>query len=317
MAGSNKDSALIAGNNEMELVDFRIMKQEAERVYEGIYGVNVAKVNEIIRLPKLTEIPGVPTFVEGIFDLRGVVIPVINLAKWLNIDVPKNKKIKPRVIIAEFNNLLIGFIVHEAKRIRRINWKNIEPAGFSGSGSADKGKITGVTRIENDEVLLILDLESVVEDLGFYKPEELTDDDSKKIFSGFALVLEDSKIAKKVVKDTLTKMGFTTVEANDGEEGLAKLEELYQKYGDELKKELKIIISDVEMPRMDGFHFAAKVKDDPRFKSIPIVFNSSISNQFNILNSAEVGGEAYLVKFDANQFYTEVARVIKNHLDEQ
>lgn len=317
MAGSNKSNALVAGSNEMELVDFRIMKQEAQKVYEGIYGVNVAKVNEIIRLPKLTEIPGVPDFVEGIFDLRGVVIPVISLAKWLNINVPENKKIKPRVIIAEFNHLLIGFTVHEAKRIRRINWKNIEPAGFSGSGSADKGKITGVTRIENDEVLLILDLESVVEDLGFFKPEELIEDESKKIFSGLALVLEDSKIAKKAVKDTLTKMGFTAVEANDGQEGLARLEELYEKYGDELSKELKIIISDVEMPRMDGFHFAAKAKDDPRFKSIPIVFNSSISNQFNILNSAEVGGEAYLVKFDANQFYKEVAKVIKNHLDEQ
>ena len=153
---------LKTGSNEMELVDFRIFKQSGDKVYEGIYGVNVAKVREIIKMPNLTELPGVPEYIEGIFDLRGVVIPVINLAKWMQINEPKDAAIKPRVIIAEFSEILIGFIVHEAKRIRRISWKDIEPANFaSGSGALDKGKITGVTRIENDEVLLILDLESI------------------------------------------------------------------------------------------------------------------------------------------------------------
>lgn len=317
MSGFVKDGALVAGSNEMELVDFRIIKEEGDKIYEGIYGVNVAKVNEIIRLPNLTEIPGVPDFVEGIFDLRGVVIPVVSLAKWLNITVPNSKKIKPRVIIAEFNNLLIGFIVHEAKRIRRINWKNIEPATFSsGASGVDKGKITGVTRIENDQVLLILDLESIVEDLGLYKSIDIKEQNGANLFEGLALVLEDSKIARKIVKETLGKMGFTVIEAIDGEAGIDKIEELYGKYGEDLSKHLKIIISDIEMPKMDGFHFAAKIKEDERFKKIPIVFNSSISNQYNILNSADVGGEAYLVKFDANQFYNEVAKVIKNHLND-
>ena len=164
-----KNDTLKIGTNEMELVDFRIYKVEKGKIYEGIYGINVAKVNEIIRLPELTELPGVPDYIEGIFDLRGVVIPVINLAKWMNVETPKNKKIKPRVIIAEFNNIMIRFIVHEAKRIRRINWKDIEPAHFSSSVSSnlDKSRITGVTRIEGDQVLLILDLESIFQDLGF------------------------------------------------------------------------------------------------------------------------------------------------------
>ena len=105
----------------MELVDFRIFKQAGDKVYEGIYGVNVSKVREIIKMPNLTELPGVPEYIEGIFDLRGVVIPVINLAKWMQINEPKDSAIKPRVIIAEFSEILIGFIVHEAKRIRRIS----------------------------------------------------------------------------------------------------------------------------------------------------------------------------------------------------
>jgi len=311
---TSKRDVLKVGTNELELVDFRIFKEENGEVYEGIYGINVSKVREIIKYPKLTELPGVPDFIEGIFDLRGVVIPVVDLAKWMGIKVPENTNIQPRVIIAEFNNVLIGFVVHEAKRIRRINWNDIEPASFvSGHGVLDKSKITGVTRIENNEVLLILDLESVVEELGFYQPE--VDADIKvESFSGMALILDDSATARKIVKDAMTKMGFTVIEAKDGKEGLEKLEEIYNIYGDQVKNELKIIVSDVEMPLMDGFHFAARVKDDPRFNEIPIVFNSSISDHFSEQRGKDAGGEGYLVKFDANTFYTEIAKIVRSHI---
>jgi two-component system chemotaxis response regulator CheV len=313
---SGDDNILKVGSNEMELVDFRIFKQEADGVYEGIYGVNVSKVREIIKMPKLTELPGVPQFIEGIFDLRGVVIPVVNLAKWMGIRAPEAREQNARVIIAEFNNILIGFVVHEAKRIRRINWKDIEPASFAGGeGALDQGKITGVTRIEDDAVLLILDLETVVQDLGLYAPAtaaELAPEMAH--FSGMVLLLDDSHTARKIVKEALEKMGFRVVEANDGEEGLERLDELYDRYGDALYEELKLIVSDVEMPRMDGFHFAANVKADGRFGKIPIVFNSSISDHFSEDRGKEAGGEAYLVKFDANAFYDEVARVVRSHI---
>ncbi len=308
-----KDSILKVGSNELELVDFRIFKEERGKVYEGIYGVNVSKVREIISLPKLTELPGVPDFVEGIFDLRGVVIPVIDLAKWMGVTVPERVKIKPRIIIAEFNNVLVGFIVHEAKRIRRINWNSIEPASFSsGGGLLDKSKITGVTRIENNEVLLILDLESVVQELGFYQ-SEVNLEDGKKIekFDGLALALDDSMIARKLVKDALERTGLKVVEAKDGEEGLNKLEDLYKTYGKDLNKHLKIIVSDVEMPKMDGFHFTKNVKDDSRYAGIPVIFNSSISDQFSTSRGIEAGGDAYLVKFDATKFYEEVSNLLK------
>ena len=313
--GVDLDNSLKVGSNEMELVDFRIYKKEGDKIYEGIYGINVSKVREIIKVPKLTELPGTPDYIEGIFDLRDVVIPVVNLAKWMGIEEPEDAKKNARVIITEFNNVLIGFIVHEAKRIRRISWSDIEPASFaSGGGALDGSKITGVTRIEDDAVLLILDLESVVQDLGLYEPD--VDDIPQEVekFSGMALVLDDSLTARKIVKDALEKMGFDVIEASDGEDALQKLEELYGIYEDELKEKLKIIVSDVEMPRMDGFHFAARVKEDERFNSIPIVFNSSISDHFSEDRGLEAGGEGYLVKFQANQFYDEVARVVHAHM---
>ena len=313
----NTNNVLKVGTNEMELVDFRILKQEDGYVYEGIYGVNVAKVREIIKKPKLTELPGVPHFVEGIFDLRGVVIPVVNLATWMGIESPKDVEANTRVIIAEFNNILIGFVVHDAKRIRRISWKDIEPASFAaGAGALDKSKITGVTRIEDDAVLLILDLENVVQELGLYTPDNGETAMHKNEFSGTALLLDDSSTARKIVKDALVEMGFKVIEAVDGEQGLVKLDELYDTYGDKLSDNLRLIVSDVEMPRMDGFHFAANVKEDGRFSKIPIVFNSSISDHFSELRGKEAGGEAYLVKFDATTFYDEVARIVNSHVEQ-
>jgi len=108
------DNSLKVGSNEMELVDFRILKEEDGEIYEGIYGINVSKVREIIKMPRLTELPGTPPYIEGIFDLRSVVIPVVNLAKWMGITAPESVEASSRVIITEFNNVLIGFVVHEA-----------------------------------------------------------------------------------------------------------------------------------------------------------------------------------------------------------
>ena len=157
--------------------------------------------------------------------------------------------------------------------------------------SLDKSKITGVTRIEDDAVLLILDLENVVQELGLYTPDNSGTDMHKDEFSGIVLLLDDSSTARKIVKDALVEMGFKVIEAMDGHEGLVKLQELFEMYGHEIGNHLKLIVSDVEMPRMDGFHFAANVKDDARFAKIPIVFNSSISDHFS-----EIRGKKQVVR---------------------
>jgi len=308
----SEKNVLKVGSNEMELVDFRIYKEEKGEVYEGIYGVNVSKVREIIKLPNLTKLPGAPKYIDGIFDLRGVVIPVVNLAKWMGIKKPKNKTISPRIIITEFNNVLIGFAVHEARRIRRVSWEDIEPTNFTSNdeGAFTQTKITGVTKIENGEVLLILDLESIIEELGLYSPStDITQIEIEK-FKGTALILDDSSTARRLVKNAMTEMGFNVVEAVDGIEGLKKLDEMLEIFGDNIADELKIIISDVEMPQMDGFTFASRVKADKRLKNIPLVFNSSISDHFSDIRGKEAGADAYLTKFDASVFYKEVASAI-------
>jgi two-component system chemotaxis response regulator CheV len=310
-----EDKTLKVGSNELELVDFRLYKKELNgEIYEGIYGINVAKVREIIKMPELTELPGSEDYIEGIFDLRGVVVPVVDLAEWMGINVPSEEEvsIKQRVIITEFNNILIGFIVHDAKRIRRISWADIEPASFtSGHGKLDKSKITGITRIENGEILLILDLESIVEEMGIFEAHlEDIDLDAIEKFSGMVLLVDDSATARRIEKDALEKMGFEVIEAINGEEGLQKLEELYSIYGENVKDKLKLILSDVEMPKMDGYHMAAKIHSDDRFKDVPLVFSSSISDAFSDIRGKAVGAEGYLVKFDSNKFYQQIADVL-------
>jgi two-component system chemotaxis response regulator CheV len=312
-----EDKTLKVGSNELELVDFRLFKKEPDgSIYEGIYGINVAKVREIIKMPELTELPGSEDFVEGIFDLRGVVVPVVDLAKWMGINVPDENEapIKKRVIITEFNNILIGFIVHDAKRIRRISWADIEPATFSaGQGKLDRSKITGITRIENGEILLILDLESIVEEMGFFESNLEIDEEKIEKFSGIVLLVDDSATARRIEKEALEKMGFEVIEATNGEEGLQKLEELYALYKDKLPSKLKLILSDIEMPKMDGYHMAARIHQDGRFKDIPLIFSSSISDAFSDVRGKEVGAEGYLVKFNPEKFYNKIISVLKEN----
>lgn len=119
--------------------------------------------------------------------------------------------------------------------------------------------------------------------------------------------------ARKRVKEMMQQMGFQVVEAKDGVEGINKLEELSQVYGESLNDTLKIIVSDVEMPQMDGFHFAARIKEDPRFKDIPIIFNSSLSNEFmNEKGVQEAGGEGYLVNLTLAISSMKLQRLLKN-----
>lgn len=302
--------------NEMELIDFRIYEMRDGEKYSGVYGINVAKVNEIIHMPVITEMPASVPYVLGIFDLRGSVMPIIDLAKWMNIKptdvvLPENRY----VIVTEFNNLQMGFIVDEVKRIRRISWGQIEPATYSATSEDSSFKITGSTKIEGGETLLILDLESIVDNLDFYSDiteanKTLTRKVDKKTFKGLVLVLDDSTTARKLITKALTEMGFDIVEAHDGEDGLEQLDKLYERYGDKLTSHLKVIISDVEMPKMDGFHFAEHVHNDERYKSIPLIFNSSICDKYSEEKGLKIGAEGYLVKFNADVLHDTIKDIL-------
>lgn len=315
MLKADKANLMNIASNEMELVDFRIYEEKEGETYEGVYGINVAKVSGIVTFPdEIFESPGSPDYLLGMFDLRGDILPLIDLSKWMNIkskdDVVREKK----VIVAEFNNKQLGFVVHIARRLRRVSWADIESAMFSLSNEDQRGKITGTTRIEDGRTLLILDLEGILDDLNLHMPSSGVDEANQfkptQKFDGTVLILDDSSTARKLLRNTMSEIGFDVVDAIDGEEGLERLEQLYKNWGDDISQHLKLIVSDIEMPRMDGFHFAARVKQDIRFAKIPLIFNSSVSDKFSASKGKEIGAEAYLVKFNAKLFYEEITRIL-------
>ncbi|STQ85658.1 chemotaxis protein CheV [Helicobacter muridarum] len=303
-------------SNGIELVDFRINEEINGEIYEGIYGINVAKVQEIIQMTETFDLPASPDYVLGVFDLRGIIIPLVDLAAWLNIKereakIPLQSK---RIIIAEFNNLKIGFLVHEAKLIRRITWDNVQAARFSSnSHNLERSKITGTTRIEDGKTLLILDLEGIIDDLDFYGDQQEKKElgDVFKKFDGNVLIVDDSTVARALLKKNLKKMGFVVLEAHDGSMAIQMLNELYKEHEDNISSYIRFIVSDIEMPKMDGFNFAEYIKNDKRFQTIPLIFNSSICDKFSAEKSKNIGVDAYLVKFDAKVFYEEISKILE------
>lgn len=279
---------LESGTNELEIVEFQIdqsVPATGDGVYHGFFGVNVGKVREIINTPEvITKMSGSPPCIEGIVELRGRIIPVINLPKWLgryNESLPLK-----RIIITEFNRSFNGFLVNNVTRIHRVSWEQVEPpTGVISMECQDS--ITGVIKFDK-KIVLILDFEKIVMELdpdaGFKKEEVKVDRKElrkgKKIF-----VAEDSGMVAKLIKSTLTEAGY---DVNWDYNGLAcwnRLTEVRNKInesGEPLEKFVSLIISDVEMPQMDGLHLLSKIRRDTILSDLPVILFSSMASEDNI-----------------------------------
>ncbi|QWR78270.1 chemotaxis protein [Candidatus Magnetomonas plexicatena] len=308
---------LKVGTNEMELVVFKMFtKRDTGHMETRIYGVNVAKVREIIPMPSVTTVPDTPDYADSMAEVRGEVIPIVDLGRWMKLVLP-DIEIRPKVIVLEMLGTTVGMIVHDVERIRRIKWDMIKPPPQL-LQSKHGGKITGVTKIEEGEgLLLILDLESVIQDIGALVPKPgISMDDvrktDKKKLSGNVLIVDDSSVARRILKDTLENIGLTIMEAVDGKQALQLLFDFQKKIGDQpIETFINLIISDVEMPEMDGLTFTKNVKTNPLLQKIPIIVNTSLSGAENKEKAKVVGAEGYLIKFDVANLISEVSRFFK------
>jgi len=299
---------LETGANELEIIDFRMYEvlNDSGETYEWILGVNVAKVKEVIFKPHdIVKAPGLPKEAEGLAKIRGQMVPIVNLAKWMKIREPKNAG--KYVIVMEFLRETVGVVVHEATRIRRIRWADIKRPPKSIDEKLG-GKVIGVVEIEGEKLLLLLDFEGILDELGMIKifgiekiDEELTSETGKK--GKFRiLILDDSPVARKIIRKILESDGHKVFEAQNGIEGLQMLHRWLEDAklsGRSITDYVQLIVSDIEMPGMDGLTFTRKVKEDPELSKIPVIINTSLSDQANIHKSEFVGADAHLVKFDA------------------
>jgi two-component system chemotaxis response regulator CheV len=206
----------------------------------------------------------------------------------------------------EFLREIVGVVVHEAKRIRRIRWADIKRPPRSVDEKLG-GKVIGVIEIEDNKLLLLLDFEGILDELGMIKifgtdaPENVVKEVERK-GSFNILILDDSPVARKIIRRILEADGHTVFEAQNGIEGfqlLHKWLEDAKKSGKDITDYVQLIISDIEMPGMDGLTFTRKVKEDPELSKIPVIINTSLSDKANVDKSKFVGADAHLVKFDA------------------
>lgn len=308
----NNSILLEAGTNELEIVEFYLDEAGESEPYRGHYGVNVAKVLEIINMPQITILPNArhPAII-GAFNHRSVVIPLIDLNRWLD---KKDASIKtPKVIITEFNNILNAFLVSGVTRIHRLSWENVEPPDAY-IASCTQSSITGVVKVEK-RIVFILDLERIIADmntnLGMKTIENITESSGKKYK---ALVVDDSTMIRNLLKDQLVRASFEVQTATNGAEAWEYLIDIKSKVATEkygLNELLDIIVSDIEMPAMDGFNLTKRIKTDPVLKNIPVIlFSSLITDKLRHKGEA-VGANDQISKPEVGLLATRAAQLIE------
>ncbi len=270
----NRTNILLeSGTNELEFIEFKIDK--------AWYGLNVAKVREIILMSKLTKAANMHKSVEGIFDHRGEIIPLINLAHWLERPASEDPS-KDKIIICDINNTVFGFRVHLISRIHRISWDQLEsPQSIIASTTS---AITGVIKQES-KLILMMDIERIINDI-----EPIAELDAKNVKNIHNIqrqnvkiyFADDSPMIRSIAEDTFTKSGYSKINiSKNGKELLNKLLEiksLCRTKNKPLSNYIDVLITDIEMPQIDGMFLIKKIREDSLLTTLPIVVFSSISD---------------------------------------
>lgn len=279
----------LAGMNKMEILLFDLGSDEK-------FGINVFKVREVSSAGKITRTPNMPNGVDGIVSLRGHIIPVLNLAKFMGIDSDEQLG---TMMVAEYNNYILGFLVKEVDRIIRVDWDKVRPAEgmLSGKGAL----VTALTNMEDGSLVSIMDVEQVLSNaFGEAVVGNVARVESDRELCVF--FVDDSLVARRKIIEVLDKMGVKYIQTTNGKEAWERLNamaDMAQHNGANLHDQVQVILTDAEMPTMDGYVLTQHIKQDSRFKDIPVVMHSSLSSEANRDMGKRVGVDHYVAKFDS------------------
>ena len=297
---------LESGTNELEILEFMVAG--------NYYGINVAKIREIIACQKLTPIPNSHPNVEGAFSTRGETITVVNLAKALGMPEKMDETTQDMFLITNFNMVSTGFHVHGVVGIHRVNWGQIiQPDSMISNSS--KSMITGIVNLDG-KLVLILDFESIVAeispDVGI-RMSELDVLGDRPVNYSPILFAEDSHLLSMMIYDGLSKAGYANViPLNNGLE----MWNLLQQYKQEgtVRERVKCIITDIEMPQMDGHRLLKLIKEDPALKDIPVIIFSSLVNEDMRRKGEMLGADAQLSKNEMGEFIHTVDKYLSKDI---
>ena len=292
----------LVGQNRLELLLFRLDGQQ-------LYGINVFKVREVLQCPQLTLMPKSSPVVCGVANIRGATIPILDLAMATGSGALKDKN-NPFVIITEYNTKTQGFLVRSVERIVNMNWEEIHPPP---KGTGRDHYLTAVTRVDN-RLVEIIDVEKILAEVapmsesiseGVVDVETLARAVSKRV-----LICDDSSVARKQVSRCLESVGVEVVALNDGRQAYDYLRKMVEE-GKSPAQEFLMLISDIEMPEMDGYTLTAEIRSDPRMQSLHVILHTSLSGVFNQAMVKKVGADDFLAKFRPDELASRVVERIR------
>jgi two-component system chemotaxis response regulator CheV len=279
----------LAGSNKMEILLFNLGSDEK-------FGINVFKVKEVCAAGKITRTPNMPQGVDGIVSLRGHVMPVVNLASFMNVNDTEQHQ---TMMVAEYNQHILGFLVKEVDRIIRVDWDKVRAT--EGMLSDKAALITAITEMDDGSLISILDVEQILSNAF----GEAIVGNVERIESGHDLCVfftDDSMVARRKIAEVLDKMGVKHISTNNGYEAWERLKSMADTAhhnGGTLRDQFQVILTDAEMPEMDGYVLTQHIKSDRRFDGIPVVMHSSLSSDANRAMGKRVGVDYYVPKFDS------------------
>ena len=300
---SNTGILLESGTKEIEIMEFTI---------DGnLYGINVAKVREIIMSDKVNPMPHTHPAVEGVFKPRDTLLTVIDLPMYLT-GVPSDKKDRDLFIITNFNNLFMAFRVHTVEGIYRISWQSIQKPDKIITGG-DDGVATGIAQCGKDFVT-ILDFEKIVAEISpetSIKLEEIEKMGHRERNNSHIVIAEDSILLSKMLTLALSKAGYNNVtKFNNGQETWDYFNTLKNEEGAD--KKVDLVITDIEMPMMDGHRLTKLIKSDDELKDIPVVIFSSLINEEMQIKGKEVGADEQLSKPEIGHLVEVIDHLLSN-----
>ena len=315
---------LEAASNELEIIEFYLEETLPDgSVYRGYYGMNVAKVLEIIRRPTITEVPSKHhPAVLGTFNLRGRVLPLVDLALWLGKKLASNEGLK--VIVSEFSGVVTAFLCSGVTRIHRLTWSQVEAPGKHVQTYSNES-ITGVIRFD-DRILFILDMEKIITsmdpslDMARRADESgivQTVDTPPDAHAFHVLIADDSSSIRTMISATLEKVGYRVTRTASGREAWDVLSVWKQEAESEkcpIQDKVQLIISDIEMPEMDGHALTRMIKSDPMLGKIPVVLFSSLITDALRHKGEAVGADDQISKPDLPMLTQRVRTLIADKL---